>query len=243
MLNCIFATHPELHYVQGFHDIASVLLVVCGYDVGLAVLDRLVTTHLRAWLSVTMDPIRNILDKLYPLLQRVDPTLVASFRKMELPSFFALSWLLTWFAHTFEDLAVLSRFFDVFIASDPVMPLYMCASFVLHLRPALEKAELDQCTIHAFFTNAAQQFRLDDEGSDHPLLEGLITDSLRLYDQHPPPSLHFSKEVTRLTSEPGREPSPLPGASATYYREALYSMSFVLFAVAVLVANEVMKNA
>lgn len=45
----------------------------------------------------------------------------------EVPPFFALSWLITWFAHSIDDLQQISRLFDLFMASHPLMPLYVAA--------------------------------------------------------------------------------------------------------------------
>ena len=47
--------------------------------------------------------------------------------KAEVPPFFALSWLITWFAHSVDDLQQISRLFDLFMASHPLMPLYVAA--------------------------------------------------------------------------------------------------------------------
>ena len=41
--------------------------------------------------------------------------------------YFALSWLLTWFAHDVPDLDSIARLFDLFLASHPLMPLYLAA--------------------------------------------------------------------------------------------------------------------
>ena len=45
----------------------------------------------------------------------------------ELPPFFALGWFITWFAHSVDDFQDISRLFDLFMASHPLMPLYVAA--------------------------------------------------------------------------------------------------------------------
>ncbi|XP_026515840.1 TBC1 domain family member 20-like [Terrapene carolina triunguis] len=43
----ILRAHPELHYYQGYHDIAVTLLLVVGERMGSALLEKLSTHHLR----------------------------------------------------------------------------------------------------------------------------------------------------------------------------------------------------
>lgn len=45
----------------------------------------------------------------------------------EVPPFFALGWFITWFAHSVDNLAHISRLFDLFMAAHPLMPLYVTA--------------------------------------------------------------------------------------------------------------------
>ena len=45
----------------------------------------------------------------------------------EVQPFFALGWFITWFAHSVDDLQHVSRLFDLFMASHPLMPLYVTA--------------------------------------------------------------------------------------------------------------------
>lgn len=39
--------------------------------------------------------------------------------------FFALSWVLTWFSHDLESVAVVARLFDFLVAHSPVMVCYL----------------------------------------------------------------------------------------------------------------------
>ena len=45
----------------------------------------------------------------------------------EVQPFFALGWFITWFAHSVDNLQHVSRLFDLFMASHPLMPLYVTA--------------------------------------------------------------------------------------------------------------------
>jgi hypothetical protein len=37
--------------------------------------------------------------------------------------FYALPWLITWFAHHFADLSAVSRLYDALLASHPLLPV------------------------------------------------------------------------------------------------------------------------
>lgn len=64
-------------------------------------------------------------------VSQCDPDLYNFLVSLEEPAldvpFFALSWLLTWFAHDVPDLESISRLFDLFLSSHPLMPLYLAA--------------------------------------------------------------------------------------------------------------------
>ena len=47
---------------------------------------------------------------------------------------FCLSWLITWFGHVLGDLDSIVRLYDFFMASDPLMPIYMAASVSINER-------------------------------------------------------------------------------------------------------------
>ena len=74
---------------------------------------------------------------------------VADFSEMEHVGtcHFAVSWLLTWFAHSLENLDDVSRLFDAFLGSDPLMPLYVGAAAVVADREtllAMARGEMDE---------------------------------------------------------------------------------------------------
>ncbi|XP_077209643.1 uncharacterized protein LOC143845260 isoform X5 [Paroedura picta] len=72
---CVLRAHPELHYYQGYHDVAVTLLLVAGERMAIALLERLSTLHLRDFMDPTMDSTKHILNYLMPLLQQESPRL------------------------------------------------------------------------------------------------------------------------------------------------------------------------
>ena len=116
----------NLHYYQGLHDIAGVLL--CNLQDAhnaSAVLKQLCRVHLRDALREDLSCLTSFLDTvLMPLLESVD---------MELHDFIVqtglelsnaiLPWLITWFMHDIHDEQVASRLVDAFISSHALLPL------------------------------------------------------------------------------------------------------------------------
>ena len=62
---------------------------------------------------------------LHPL--QTDEELAQCIRKSGILPYFALSWYITWFAHDVHQLPQIARLFDLFMASHPIMPLYVGA--------------------------------------------------------------------------------------------------------------------
>ena len=48
-----------------------------------------------------------------------------------MPPYFALGWFITWFSHSVQQLDQISRLFDLFMASHPLMPLYVVAQVMM----------------------------------------------------------------------------------------------------------------
>lgn len=58
---------------------------------------------------------------------QADEEVHAQLATAEVQPFFALGWFITWFAHSVDNLQHVSRLFDLFMASHPLMPLYVTA--------------------------------------------------------------------------------------------------------------------
>ncbi len=84
-------------------------------------------SFLRYALNPTLESTKQILALLFPLIAYIDPQVYSYLAKSGVEPFFALSWIITWFSHELENLDRISRLFDVFIVSHPMMPLYLSA--------------------------------------------------------------------------------------------------------------------
>lgn len=140
-----------LWYYQGFHDIATVVLVVFGpgyMDSASNVLRVLAHVHLREFMAPTMEPVVQILDQIYPILERnarlPESTLCLNcLHELHPRPMFALPWLLTWFSHHVEDFETTLLLFDALICSHPLLAIYMCAATIDIFRSQIRTEILD----------------------------------------------------------------------------------------------------
>jgi len=116
----------QLHYYQGLHDIAGVLLYnVQDAHHASAILSRLCRVHLRDALRQDLSSLISFLNAvLLPLLESVDVELHDFLLQsgLEVPNV-VLPWIITWFTHDVHDERVASRLVDAFVSSHALFPL------------------------------------------------------------------------------------------------------------------------
>ncbi|XP_051827260.1 TBC1 domain family member 20-like isoform X2 [Antechinus flavipes] len=161
----VLSSRPELHYYQGYHEVALALLLVLGPRAAAALLDQLSMHHLRDFMDPTMDNTWHILNYLLPLLARESPQLHS----------FMESWLLTWFGHVLPEPTHVLRLMDFFLASHPLMPVYVAAAVVLYREPEVLACPCDMPSLHQLLSRLPQ-----------PLpTESLLAQALNLFARHP----------------------------------------------------------
>lgn len=57
-----------------------------------------------------------------------DPELHEFLIESDVGTIFALSWLITWYGHVISEHKYVVRLFDFFVATHPLMPLYIAAA-------------------------------------------------------------------------------------------------------------------
>ncbi|XP_046553511.1 TBC1 domain family member 20-like [Haliotis rubra] len=182
LVDCIMRVlvkHEELHYYQGYHDICVTFLLVVGEDIAFALVENLSLNHLRDFMDANMDRTKHMLNYLYPIIHKANPELYAYLERAELGTIFSLSWLITWFGHTVNDIKHIVRLYDFFIACHPLMPIYLAAAIVLHREKELLACECEMCYLHSLLS------KIPD---DLPF-ELLIAKAGDLYLQYPPTQL------------------------------------------------------
>ncbi|CAB37599.1 GTPase-activating protein gyp10 [Schizosaccharomyces pombe] len=137
LLSVVFKHYPELCYYQGLHDIAQILLLTLPFSHALPLMEHLVFYRLRDFMLPTLDGTVKQLQLILAVIKARDPTLYEYLIKADIQCYFALSWLITWFAHDVSDISVVCRLFDFFISSHPLTVVYTCAQVVLDNRTSI----------------------------------------------------------------------------------------------------------
>jgi len=159
-----------LHYYQGFHEVASVVLSTLApperaffastgafasadtLRLPVAVLFQLSQSHFRDYLRENFAQLQTVLRlSLFPLIARFDPEVHEHLFNCDMAPNFAISWIITWFSRDIRDTALVKRLFDFFLVSHPLMPLYVAAAMVTHptnRREVLE-CECDFAELHS----------------------------------------------------------------------------------------------
>ena len=125
----------RIHYYQGFHDITSLFYLIYQKKTHLsaAILRKLAKGHLR---DATQQDFSNVMTLLeivfYPMLQKINEEIHDYFVCRDLGPTVIMPWIITWFAHDIHDAECASRLFDAFLASHPLMPLYISVALLVH---------------------------------------------------------------------------------------------------------------
>ena len=85
------------------------------------------------------------------IIDDTDPELASIFTNNNVEPFFALSWLLTWFAHDVDNLDEAARLFDLMLATSPIMPLYVAVVVLTGARESLLDPSVsgEHCLLHS----------------------------------------------------------------------------------------------
>lgn len=142
--------NARLHYFQGFHEVCSVLLLILGEKAAKPVAESIAIFWLRDSMFLSIDPTLNQLNLLMPLLREVDEDLSSFLSSIKgLESHFCISQVLTWLSHNVDAWTVITRFFDLFLVTNPLMPIYVvAATLVIRKQEILEMDKSDFSMVH-----------------------------------------------------------------------------------------------
>lgn len=137
--------------------------------------------YLRDFMQQTMESTKHVLNLIFPIIKEVDPILHEFILKSEVGSYFALSWLITWYGHVVKDMKRTCRIYDFFLATHPSMPIYLAAEIVMYRREAILDTDCDMPSVHHVLTSLAKENNLPDEE--------LIQNAVRVFIELPPSEL------------------------------------------------------
>eukprot|EP01064_Diplonema_japonicum_P039393 TRINITY_DN9858_c0_g5_i1.p1 TRINITY_DN9858_c0_g5~~TRINITY_DN9858_c0_g5_i1.p1 ORF type:complete len:391 (+),score=21.75 TRINITY_DN9858_c0_g5_i1:42-1175(+) len=170
-------------YYQGLHDIAAVLLLHLGVDVGGAVLERLVSWHLNPWMEGGSKKWTEVLDLIPSLMRKLDSELGDALDqgliREGLGCTFALPWLITWMTHTYSNkIEICARLLDYLLSTTPLTIVYLCAVAATSRR---------DCVLE--HTETTMQYATLNSLPSSPMLEAWISTTHSLYASYPPRQL------------------------------------------------------
>lgn len=150
----LHVNRTSLSYYQGFHDVATVvLLVVKRPATAAAVLARLALGPLRPALGPDLKPVTSLLELLWRVVQGEDAQLFDFLQRSGVQPFFALPWLLTWFSHSIANFDSVCRLFDLFLVEDCSLPFFVSAAVVLWTRNhVIRSVECEYSSVHSFYS-------------------------------------------------------------------------------------------
>uniref|UniRef100_A0A6A7G6R8 TBC1 domain family member 20-like n=1 Tax=Hirondellea gigas TaxID=1518452 RepID=A0A6A7G6R8_9CRUS len=192
IIHAIFSENPDLHYVQGFHDVCSVFFIVCGEHLGHRLSESLSKQHVRDSLRPNLDVVVEVLSLIFPLLKLADQAVHKFLDASKVGSFFALSWVLTWFAHNMKNFDDVVRLYDFFLASHPLMPVYFSVTVILDLKEDILALECEFSVLHGFFQQLPEKIDV----------AGAIRRCVKLFTQFPPRILRQSVKFDAPDSSP-----------------------------------------
>ncbi|EGG16542.1 RabGAP/TBC domain-containing protein [Cavenderia fasciculata] len=192
IINAILSLHPQLHYFQGYHEIGSILLLVTNETLSFAMLERLSLYHINDNMLPSFSEVSKLLSLVFPLLSLLDNQTYQFLNDSQVQSMFTISWILTWFAHNFDELENIARLYDYFLSSHPLSPLYFSVVLINHFKSNLLVLECSYDVVHSFFSTLPEDLPLDK----------LIKQTQQLLEKVPPKKLQEKSKISLLPESP-----------------------------------------
>lgn len=178
LIASVLRRNPMLHYFQGYHDIAQVFLLVLGKDAALLALSRVSLLRIRDYMLSSLNPGLKQLHLIPAILKCADPKLAAHLEGTR--PYFALSAVLTLYAHDIQEYNDIARLYDFILAHEPILIVYLFAALIISRRDEVLDIEHDDRDMLLFTLQKLPQ----------PLdLQTLIDRSLEIFQKYPPEKL------------------------------------------------------
>lgn len=140
ILDSFFAKNKALRYIQGFHDVASIFLVLFGNNTGYYMMEKAGRTYFKDFLTKDIGAIGTIVsDIILELLSKRDPEfkeIFECFAEMRMLTFI-IPWILTWFSHDFTSAKTICRIWDYLLCTGPHGIIYLTAGIFLATKEEL----------------------------------------------------------------------------------------------------------
>ncbi|CAI5723995.1 unnamed protein product [Peronospora destructor] len=182
----VLDANDELCYFQGYHDIVSVFLLTLGNSkITLRAVQNVSETYHREPMRPGLEQVMAATRLLFPLLDAADELLFHHLHESGVEPYFALPWMITWFAHQLKRFEDVTRLYDVFLVTHPLFSLYVSASVLLESREKILRCECDFGTMHGMLSSLPLSMDI----------EKVIERALILFHQLPPARLRQQSKV------------------------------------------------
>ncbi|KAJ1645433.1 GTPase-activating protein gyp8 [Coemansia asiatica] len=136
-------------------------------------------------MSSDLENVLQQLRLLYVLVKMISPEIHDMLTELDVPAFFAISWVLTWFAHDLDDFSTICRIYDFLITMPPMQAVYMAAAMIKRNEECILAYERDFAIVHTELT------KLPLRTNDWAVI---IEDSYYMQIDYPPTKLqHIGK--------------------------------------------------
>ncbi|KAJ1827623.1 GTPase-activating protein gyp8, partial [Coemansia sp. RSA 2599] len=182
----VLRSYPWLSYYQGFHELTMIYVSVFGSErPAIEAAKMTALFFVRDAMSSDLENVLQQLRLLYVLLKMISPEIHDLLTELDVPAFFAISWVLTWFAHDLDDFGAICRIYDFLITMPPMQVVYMAAALIKRNEESILAYERDFAVVHTELTKLPS--RTSDWGA-------IIDDSYYMQIDYPPTKLqHIGK--------------------------------------------------
>ncbi|TGZ62741.1 hypothetical protein CRM22_007266 [Opisthorchis felineus] len=196
--NCVGSVAAPPH---GFHDICYIFLSVLGENDARLLLNKILPDRFGLFMEASMDSTVEYMQLIFALLGHLRPTLTKNLEAVGLGPHFALAWIVTWFAHVLPEMDDVRRLFDLFLATDPLMLIYLSVAVIIRSDEEVQSNTSDFGMLHHTLLRLPKK---------HPV-EELVRYSVKLYISVPPDQLlALGKQrhsvLSAITTEVRRKP-------------------------------------
>jgi len=159
----------QLHYYQGFHNIAAIVLMnVKNASLATCILQRIVSLFFRDAMRSDFSDLKEATKILFPLLKIVDREIFHFLLDAEMEPSVVTSYLITWFSHEIKNEQVISRLFDCMIASHPLFPMYIFTAILIDSRHRddILSSGCDFASVHMAISSAIKSMNVSEKDFD-----------------------------------------------------------------------------
>jgi hypothetical protein len=133
---------------------------------------HLTNFYLRDFLREDFQIIHHLVQAMIKIIELENPHIFL--RRVSIPPYFCVSWMLTWLAHDLKEIGLAKQVFDFLIVREPYAIIYLSAAISLSITDYLE--ELEEEELHQILKELPA--KLDS-------VDGILADCDLLMKKHP----------------------------------------------------------